>query len=344
MPRSIRIAGLSLVAWLVTVTLTWAQAPVDYRLSFADYVRHVVDVEVVFSDVTADPLEIHMSRSSPGRYALHEFAKNVFDLQISDGAGRPLTPARPNLHVWRVKDHGGTVRVRYRLFADRIDGTYVGRRRHPGAPQPAGHADVGEDARDAARQADVRAAARRRLDGGLAALRHRQSAGVHGAEPRLPARQPGAVRAADAADVPGRGERAAARAADDDPRRPAPRRHRGGSRPLRRRRREDRARGARRLRRPAGLRARALHLPRHLRARARAATAWSIATAPCSPRRPPSPRPSGRCSARWRTSSSTPGTSSASGRDRSSRSTSTTPTCRPSCGSAKASRSTTARC
>ena len=126
MPRSIRIAGLSLAAWLVAITLTWAQAPVDYRLSFADYVRHVVDVEVVFSDVTADPLEIHMSRSSPGRYALHEFAKNVFELQISDGAGRPLTPARPNLHVWSVKDHGGTVRVRYRLFADRIDGTYAG--------------------------------------------------------------------------------------------------------------------------------------------------------------------------------------------------------------------------
>ena len=126
MPRSIRIAGLSLAAWLVTITLTWAQAPVDYRLSFADYVRHVVDVEVVFSDVAADPLEIHMSRSSPGRYALHEFAKNVFELQISDGAGRPLTPARPNLHVWSVKDHGGTVRVRYRLFADRIDGTYAG--------------------------------------------------------------------------------------------------------------------------------------------------------------------------------------------------------------------------
>ena len=126
MPRSIRIAGLSLAAWLVAITLAWAQAPVAYRLSFADYVRHVVDVEVVFSDVTADPLEIHMSRSSPGRYALHEFAKNVFELQITDGAGRPLTPTRPNLHVWSVKDHGGTVRVRYRLFADRIDGTYAG--------------------------------------------------------------------------------------------------------------------------------------------------------------------------------------------------------------------------
>jgi predicted metalloprotease with PDZ domain len=125
MLRALRITGLTL-ACLLAARLVSAQAPVDYRLSFADYVRHVVDVEVVFSDVTADPLEIHMSRSSPGRYALHEFAKNVFDLQITDGTGRPLTPARPSLHVWRVKEHGGTVRVRYRLFADRIDGTYAG--------------------------------------------------------------------------------------------------------------------------------------------------------------------------------------------------------------------------
>ena len=126
MPRRPRIAALAVFACLVSATAAWAQAAVEYRLTFADYVRHLVDVEVVFSDVTADPVEIHMSRSSPGRYALHEFAKNVFDVQITDGAGRPLTPARPSLHVWRVKDHGGTVRVRYRVFADRIDGTYAG--------------------------------------------------------------------------------------------------------------------------------------------------------------------------------------------------------------------------
>ena len=138
-------------------------------------------------------------------------------------------------------------------------------RRHPGAPQPARDADVGEGAGNPAGEADVRAASRRHLDGRLAALPYRQSAGVHGAQPRLPVRQPGAVRAADAADVPVAGERGGGRAGNDDPRRPAPRRHRGRSRPFRRRGREDRARGARRLRRAAGVRARLLHLPRHLR-------------------------------------------------------------------------------
>ena len=101
-----------------------AQAPVDYRLSFPDYARHLMDVEIVFADVAADPVEIHMPRTSPGRYALHEFTKNVFDVQIRDGASRPLAAERPALHVWRVAGHGGTVRVRYRVFGDRVDGTY----------------------------------------------------------------------------------------------------------------------------------------------------------------------------------------------------------------------------
>ena len=38
-----------------------------------------------------------MSRTSPGRYALHEFSKNVYDVVVTDGAGRPLDgqPAEP---------------------------------------------------------------------------------------------------------------------------------------------------------------------------------------------------------------------------------------------------------
>src|ERR671916_82888 len=102
MLRPLRILGFAVVAFVGSVTLAAAQAAVAYRLSFADYVRHVTDIEVVFTEVTADPLEIHMSRSSPGRYALHEFAKNVFDVQLTDGAGRALAPARPTLHVWQV--------------------------------------------------------------------------------------------------------------------------------------------------------------------------------------------------------------------------------------------------
>jgi predicted metalloprotease with PDZ domain len=82
-------------------------------------------VEVVFPDVPAGVLQLRMSRSSPGRYAIHEFAKNVFDVVITDGAGQRLSAARPNPHQWDVRQPGGTVRVAYRIFGDRVDGTYL---------------------------------------------------------------------------------------------------------------------------------------------------------------------------------------------------------------------------
>ena len=117
-----------LVALLVVglPTLALAQAPVEYRLSFKEAEHRLMDVDVSFRDVPAGPLELRMSRSSPGRYALHEFAKNVFDVRITDNSGVALPVVRPNPHQWNVTGHTGVVRVRYRVFGDRVDGTYLG--------------------------------------------------------------------------------------------------------------------------------------------------------------------------------------------------------------------------
>ena len=102
-----------------------AQTPVAYRLSFPEAVHHLMQVEATFTTVPPGPLELRMSRSSPGRYALHEFAKNVFDVRITDDMGQPLTVTRPNPHAWDVTGHSGAVRVTYRVFGDRLDGTYL---------------------------------------------------------------------------------------------------------------------------------------------------------------------------------------------------------------------------
>ena len=102
-----------------------AQAPVDYRLSFPAPEHRWMQVDVTFADVPVGPLQLRMSRSSPGRYALHEFAKNVFDVRITDATGAALSVTRPNLHQWDVAGHAGTVHVSYRVFGDRIDGTYL---------------------------------------------------------------------------------------------------------------------------------------------------------------------------------------------------------------------------
>jgi hypothetical protein len=78
------------------------------------------------SGLPARPLELRMSRSSPGRYALHEFAKNVYAVKAVDSRGRALRVSRPNPHQWNVAGHDGTVTVTYTLFGDRADGTYAG--------------------------------------------------------------------------------------------------------------------------------------------------------------------------------------------------------------------------
>ncbi len=110
---------------LIVPALTRAQAPVEYRLSFPAPEHRWMQVDVTFSEVPPVPLELRMSRSSPGRYALHEFSKNVYDVRITDAAGRPLAVTRPDLHRWTVPGHSGAVRASYKVFGDRVDGTYL---------------------------------------------------------------------------------------------------------------------------------------------------------------------------------------------------------------------------
>ena len=109
-------------------TLLFAQRKevVQYDVSFPNAVHHEASIAAEFTAVPAGTLVLRMSRSSPGRYALHEFAKNVYGVRAVDGAGRALRISRPNPHQWNVTTSGGTVRVSYTLFGDRVDGTYAG--------------------------------------------------------------------------------------------------------------------------------------------------------------------------------------------------------------------------
>jgi predicted metalloprotease with PDZ domain len=127
---SVERAHLVVILALVVLPLrAIAQTPdtVMYEVRFPNAEHHEAEVTAIFPGVAgSDALELRMSRSSPGRYALHEFAKNVYSVRITDGAGRKLTPVRLDPDSWYVFGHDGTVRVTYTLFADRADGTYSG--------------------------------------------------------------------------------------------------------------------------------------------------------------------------------------------------------------------------
>ncbi len=110
--------------FLLFASLTTNGQTNSYTISFDNAVHHEAVVGVIFQKVETDTLEVRMSRSSPGRYALHEFAKNVYYFKATDNNGKLLNVYRKDPYSWLISGHNGTVNIGYTLFANRGDGTY----------------------------------------------------------------------------------------------------------------------------------------------------------------------------------------------------------------------------
>src|SRR5581483_6792541 len=116
---------------LFAILLAWpaasfqAAAPIIYRFTFPEPQHRWMQVEAAFAGLGGAPLELRMSRSSPGRYSLHDFAKNVYDVHAFGADGREIALTRPDPYGWNAANHGGAVRVTYKIYGDRVDGTYL---------------------------------------------------------------------------------------------------------------------------------------------------------------------------------------------------------------------------
>ncbi|WP_299212411.1 PDZ domain-containing protein [uncultured Dokdonia sp.] len=117
---------LLLIAFLsLTASAQKGKIATSYTISFENAVHHEAQVNAVFSNVKDKEATFRMSRASPGRYAIHEFAKNIYNVKVTDGKGIVLNTTRPNPYSWNVEGHDGTIHVSYTLFANRGDGTYT---------------------------------------------------------------------------------------------------------------------------------------------------------------------------------------------------------------------------
>ncbi|OWW26497.1 peptidase M61 [Zobellia sp. OII3] len=107
----------------ITASILYAQTN-RYEISFDNAVHHEAVVKGTFIELKADTVAFRMSRTSPGRYALHEFAKNVYNFKATDSKGKALEVLRPDPYSWQVIGHDGTIAISYTLFANRGGGTY----------------------------------------------------------------------------------------------------------------------------------------------------------------------------------------------------------------------------
>ncbi|MBS1790064.1 MAG: M61 family metallopeptidase [Acidobacteria bacterium] len=123
--------NLRLLSFLLLLLLfaapAFAQNKVEYEISFPNAAHHEAEITVTFTGVPAGkPLEVRMSRSSPGRYSAQEFSKNVYSVRATDGSGTALSFTRPNPTQWNIAEHRGKVQISYTLFGDQGSGTFTG--------------------------------------------------------------------------------------------------------------------------------------------------------------------------------------------------------------------------
>lgn len=116
---------LVLTLWLAITLSLPAQNSIEYQLDLSNIQHHELGIQVHFRALPPQPLVVRMPTSSPGRYAEHNFAKNVYDVMAQDANGAALPLSRTGINEWTVSGHDGAVVLHYTLYANRADGTYA---------------------------------------------------------------------------------------------------------------------------------------------------------------------------------------------------------------------------
>src|SRR5438067_2417414 len=98
---------------------------IQYTFAAPNAVHHEAEITVTVTGAKPGPMLFRMSRSSPGRYATHEFGKNVYNVSAVDGTGKTIAVEKADADVYKVPRQQGTVTVKYTLYGNCADGTYA---------------------------------------------------------------------------------------------------------------------------------------------------------------------------------------------------------------------------
>jgi predicted metalloprotease with PDZ domain len=101
------------------------QKPIFYSISFPNAVHHEAEIVLTIPNAPSGAIRVRMSRSSAGRYAIHEFGKNVYNIKAANADGTPLEIKQLEGDLYEIPVHGDAVKVSYTLFANWTDGTYA---------------------------------------------------------------------------------------------------------------------------------------------------------------------------------------------------------------------------
>jgi len=111
--------------FIALAVVAQAQNEITYEVSFPNIAHHEAEISMRIDNLPVAPLKFRMSRSSPGRYATHEFGKNIYQVKALDAAGKPLSVQQTAGDEYLISKPGKAVKISYTLYGNWIDGTYA---------------------------------------------------------------------------------------------------------------------------------------------------------------------------------------------------------------------------
>jgi len=97
-----------------------------YTVSLSKAIHHEADITVSLNVPEKQDIFLFMSKASPGRYAIHNFGKNLYNLKASQAdtsISTTITRVEPDL--WKIPGIKGKLSINYTLFGNYADGTYA---------------------------------------------------------------------------------------------------------------------------------------------------------------------------------------------------------------------------
>ncbi|MEO6524118.1 MAG: M61 family peptidase [Mucilaginibacter sp.] len=117
--------NLVLLSLFVSVS-AFAQKPIFYAISFPNASHHEAEITMTIPEAPSGNVRVRMSRSSAGRYATHEFGKNIYNVKALTIDNKELAMKQLEGDVYEINNQEPAFKISYTLYADYVDGTYSG--------------------------------------------------------------------------------------------------------------------------------------------------------------------------------------------------------------------------
>lgn len=111
---------------LIFLQPLFSQDTITYTINFPNAVHHEAEISLRLEHVQSKELTAIMSKSSPGRYAVHNFGKNIYNLNAYDDDNTNVSIQKIEPDTWIFSGINNTLNISYTLYANHADGTYSG--------------------------------------------------------------------------------------------------------------------------------------------------------------------------------------------------------------------------